>query len=66
MSNDASSYMRKSGVILAEVTNIKDPDNLNRLKCKPVTADKDVGETDWCFCMAPSGGRVTASFSFPR
>ena len=66
MSNDASSYMRKSGVILAEVTNIKDPDNLNRLKCKPVTADKDVGETDWCFCMAPMGGQGYGQFFFPK
>ena len=30
MSNDASSYMRKSGVILAELANIKDPGTLNR------------------------------------
>ena len=66
MSNDATSYMRKSGVILAEVTNIKDPDNLNRLKCKPVTADKDVGETDWCFCMAPMGGQGYGQFFFPK
>ena len=66
MSNDASSYMRKSGVILAEVTNIKDPDNLNRLKCKPVTADKDVGETDCCFCMAPMGGQGYGQFFFPK
>lgn len=66
MSNDASNYMRKSGVILAQVTNIKDPDNLNRVKCKPVTTDKDVAETDWCYCMAPMAGNAYGQFFFPK
>ena len=67
--SDASSpsaYLRKAGIVLAEVTNIKDPENLNRLKCKPVSEDKDVGETDWCYCMAPMAGNQYGQFFFPQ
>ena len=64
--SDASAYLQKSGVILAEVTNIKDPDNLNRVKCKPVTSDKDVAETDWCYCAAPMAGKSYGQFFFPN
>lgn len=66
MSSDTEMYMRKSGVILAEVTNIKDPDNLNRVKCKPVTTDRDVAETDWCYCAAPMAGNQYGQFFFPN
>lgn len=58
--------MRKSGVILAQVTNITDPDNLNRVKCKPVTVDKDVAETDWCYCASPMAGNGYGQFFFPN
>ena len=63
---DAGANMQKAGVVLAEVTNIKDPDNLNRVKCKPVSADKDVAETDWCFCAAPMAGNGYGQFFFPN
>lgn len=56
---------RNTGVILAQVTNIKDPDNLNRIKCKPVTTDKDVAETDWCYCVSPMAGKQYGQFFFP-
>ncbi len=65
MSDGQEQYFRKSGVILAQVTNIKDPDNLNRVKCKPITADKDVAETDWCYCITPMGGKGYGQFFFP-
>ena len=64
--NDSSAYLKKSGVILAEITNIRDPDNLNRVKCKPVTTDKDVAETDWCYCAAPMAGKGYGQFFFPN
>lgn len=64
--SDASTYLQKSGVVLAEITNIKDPDNLNRVKCKPVTSDKDVAETDWCYCAAPMAGNGYGQFFFPN
>ena len=58
--------MRKSGLVLAVVTNIKDPQSLGRIKCRPVTNDKDVAETDWCFCMTPAGGNGYGLFFFPN
>jgi uncharacterized protein involved in type VI secretion and phage assembly len=56
----------QTGVMLAVVTNIKDPDNLGRVKCKPVTKDADVAETDWCYCMAPYGGNGYGAFAHPN
>lgn len=58
--------MKKSGVVLAEVTNIKDPDNLNRVKCKPVSSDADVAETDWCHIVMPAAGKQSGFFFFPN
>jgi uncharacterized protein involved in type VI secretion and phage assembly len=58
--------MQKSGLALAVVTNIKDPQSLGRIKCKVVTEDKDVAETDWCFVMAPAGGNGYGVFFFPN
>ncbi len=51
---------------MAQITNIKDPDNLNRVKCKPITSDKDVAETDWCYCAAPMAGNGYGQFFFPN
>ncbi len=56
---------KRTGVILAKVTNITDPDNLNRVKCKPVTSDPDVLETDWCYCISPFAGNAYGQFFFP-
>lgn len=58
--------MQKGGVMLAKVTNINDPDTLGRVKCKPVSTDPDVAETDWCFVMAPAGGNGYGTFFFPN
>jgi uncharacterized protein involved in type VI secretion and phage assembly len=54
------------GAMLAVVTNIKDPDNLGRVKCKQVTTDEDVAETDWCYCMSPYGGKDYGVFAHPN
>ena len=59
-------YMQKSGLMLATVTNINDPDTLGRIKCKPVSEDEDVAETDWCFCLSPAGGKEYGCFFFPN
>ena len=61
-----SQEMQKNGLVLAVVTNIEDPDTLGRIKCKPVTEDEDVAETDWCFCMTPAGGNEYGLFFFPN
>jgi len=56
----------KSGLTLAKVTNINDPESLGRIKCRPVSQNPDVAETDWCFCMTPSGGNGYGIFFFPN
>jgi len=58
--------MQKNGLELAVVTNIKDPQTLGRIKCRPITEDNGVAETDWCFVMAPAGGNGYGSFFFPN
>lgn len=54
-----------TGIVLAEVTAIKDPKNLGRVKCKYLTADKDLGETGWIFCLTPFGGKNYGCFLHP-
>jgi len=58
--------MQSNGLTLATVTNISDPESLGRIKCKPVTEDEDIAETDWCFCMTPAGGNAYGFFFFPN
>ena len=57
--------MSRSGLTLAKVTNIKDEENLNRVKCLPISA-KDEEETDWCYVMAPMGGKDCGAMFFPQ
>jgi uncharacterized protein involved in type VI secretion and phage assembly len=57
---------RKSGIDMAVVTNIKDPDNLGRVRCKRLSEDPGVAETDWCYCMTPWGGKAYGMFFFPN
>lgn len=57
--------MSRSGLTLAKVTNIKDEENLNRVKCLPIGA-KDEEETDWCYIMSPMGGKECGAMFFPQ
>jgi uncharacterized protein involved in type VI secretion and phage assembly len=57
---------RKSGIDMAVVTNIKDPDGLGRVRCKQLSEDPGVAETDWCYCMTPYGGKAYGIFFFPN
>ena len=57
---------RKPGVDLAKVTSIKDPDGLNRVKCKLLSEDTQMGETDWCFVMTPFGAKEHGIFFHPN
>lgn len=57
--------MEQPGVTLAKVTNITDPDKLNRVKCLPIE-NGETGETDWCYVMAPLGGSGCGQFFFPN
>lgn len=57
--------MARMGLTLATVTNITDPDNLNRVKCLPIENQENEEETDWCYVMAPLGGANRGQFFFP-
>ncbi len=62
----SSASMEKcGGIALAEVTAIKDPKNKGRVKCRYLTADKDVGETGWIYCLTPFGGNDYGCFLHP-
>lgn len=56
----------KSGIAIAKITDIKDPKNLNRVKCAYITADKETGETGWIFCITPFGGNEYGVFFQPN
>ena len=56
--------MERSGLSLAVVTNVKDEQKLNRVKCLPIE-NEQVEETDWCYVMAPLGGKECGQFFFP-
>lgn len=58
--------MSRHGLTLAVVTNITDPDKLNRVKCVPIENNKNEEETDWCYVMAPLGGKQSGQFFFPN
>lgn len=59
--------MQRAGLTLAKVTNITDPDKLNRVMCKPVVSDeeKDVLETEWCPVVQPLSGKSCGHFYMP-
>jgi len=59
--------MQRPGLTLAKVTNITDPDNLNRVMCRPVVAqeEKDVLETEWCPVVQPLSGSGRGQFYMP-
>lgn len=68
----------KNGIAIAMITDIKDPKNLNRVKCEYLTADnkssggaaggttKKTGGTGWIFCVTPFGGKEYGSFFHPN
>ena len=54
------------GVTLAKVCDIKDPDNLGRVKCEVITGDKDVAKTEWAYVATPFGGNKNGIFFHPH
>lgn len=60
--------MKMEGIMLATVTNITDPDNLNRVKCRLISEenDEDTQESDWCPVMTPFGGASRGMFWMPN
>ncbi len=65
--DDIQRKTQRLGLTLARVTNIKDPENKNRVLCKPVTSDdeKAVLETEWCDVIQPLSGKSAGTFLFP-
>lgn len=65
--DDIQRDMQRPGLTLAEVTNITDPDKLNRVLCKPVVSEeeKDVLETEWCPVVQPFSGKSRGQFYMP-
>lgn len=60
-----SLQIRQMGLRLARVTNINDEEKLNRVKCTPIE-NENKEETDWCYVMAPLGGKACGQFFFPN
>ena len=56
--------MERTGLSLAVVTNVKDEQKLNRVKCLPIE-NENAEETDWCYVMSPLGGKECGQFFFP-
>ena len=57
--------MERVGLTLAVVTNVNDEEKLNRVKCLPIE-NQQAEETDWCYVMAPLGGKQCGQFFFPN
>ena len=65
LSASGGSQQKCTGIALAEVTAIKDPKNHGRVKCRYLTADKNLGETGWIYCLTPFGGKEYGCFFHP-
>ena len=65
MGYSIESKTRRPGLALAVVTNINDEQKLNRVKCLPIE-NENLEETDWCYVMAPLGGKACGQFFFPN
>ena len=44
------------GLVLAEVTDLKDPEKLGRIKCRVLTQEAE-NVLDWCYVMMPLAGK---------
>ena len=65
MGQGLEQQMTQPGLSLAVVTNVKDEEKLNRVKCLPIE-NENAEETDWCYVMAPMGGKQCGQFFFPN
>ena len=65
--DDIEQRSKRTGLTLAKVTNIKDPENRNRVLCKPITGEKekDILETEWADVIQPISGKNAGTFLLP-
>lgn len=54
-----------NGVILARITNIKDPENLGRVRFRPLTENAEVKESNWAWVMSFMGGKDCGAVFLP-
>ncbi|WP_018212986.1 phage baseplate assembly protein V [Desulfitobacterium hafniense] len=66
MPSQGQSQDTMSGVILAKVTNINDPEKLGRVKCQFITKNKEALELDWAHVMTPFGGKECGFYFIPN
>jgi uncharacterized protein involved in type VI secretion and phage assembly len=53
------------GLDLAEVVDVKDPESLNRVRCKVITAPDAADQTNWAIVASFMGGKETGATFFP-
>lgn len=65
--DDIERRSKRYGLTLAKVTNIKDPENRNRVLCKPITGEneKSILETEWADVIQPISGKNAGTFLLP-
>ncbi len=65
--DDIEQRSKRMGLTLAKVTNIKDPENRNRVLCKPITGEKEksILETEWADVIQPISGKNAGTFLLP-
>ncbi len=56
----------RMGVTLAIVTNINDPQKLDRVRCKFITKNEEALELDWAYVMTPFGGKECGFYFMPN
>lgn len=56
----------RTGITLAEVTSIKDPDHIGRVRCRMLSTDKDSGDLGWAFVATPYAGKDRGIFFLPN
>ena len=66
LSGDSGGERKRVGVNLATIVDLDDPDEYGRVKCRFITGDEDVEETEWAYVATPFGGTETGFFFHPR
>ena len=64
--NSSSMEHRRIGVNLATITDIDDPEGYGRVKCRFITGDEDVEETEWAYVATPFGGNGSGIYFHPH
>ena len=66
MANNSSMDTKRIGVNLATITDIDDPEGYGRVKCRFITGDEDVEETEWAYVSTPFGGNGSGIYFHPH